>query len=1071
MSDRYIRRFALPERLYAASAPVVLAAGVLLEDTRLPRLVAQLKWKSIDQRPLAALTVAVHCSGDDGETVFTYTDLWITRGQTFGVYTAVVLPWGDARRMEVRALSADFTDGTRWTAPEGAVWAPLPAFDALAGAVEDPELLALSAALPRNRYAFWSGQGLWYCPCGGVNRREESACHRCGCLRSEAERLATPEGLRQVRRERTEEAERLAREEARRREEAQVRAEERKEAARQQLAGLKARFRRGEVPETPEPLPPQSDGEAAPEPQKIPASAAGKDAGAPDPQAEVAPASEVPVPASVPAKPGKRKKVLGIAAAVVLLAAAGIMFLPRLLGGASLPGISAAPEVHVTAPGDGETVLLTVEEDDDGVCIVTPELVQSQIPGAVYLNLDGVPDMGDDIDAYLINSFQMAILVSSLGEYGSEGEWGSFDADTASKRLQCLLLYDGNFHLCGHAVGAPKEAENGVWQMEVTLCDYDFTELYEQQRSSFEAQRAETFSNYIAPEDIEDSGAAYFLRGYNTGRGPTLLPGDSQAYHLWAQYTSPYVTEHSRELDQLRNSLPREDRWMAYLLLDRDHQLLGYTMMDATGAGGQVADDDITPLGTVDLYLEEDSRGQVALNEEKIREIIPETAFFNFEHEAPDLGGDVDAYLTDSFHMAWLVASQGREWGGLSGASWNFSQQPDSLCVLFAFSDFTRLCGYFIGVPEDLGGGQWRMELTLCDYDFSALYQEQSVGYTAASQMPEVPESQLDTCGAVWYIRPVSQVYTGDDFGERVVLQSLWSRATSPNIRQFLRPMEFMASLTRNASPEEPRYFLLVDANMQYLGYVRITDGERVANMTFDPPPADGSHAANTGTVSLDLTADGEYCPVTLEQVQALVPQARGMEFRGVPDLGSLEEHLNVSDQMAFLIASDGAYGVGQTSGRFSVQGGRAPFRALLLYSDDTTLCGYFIGQPSHVGGDTWRMDIVLCDYDFSGLYEQQKREFEQASMPRYISQDQAAKSGAVWCIDGFYLSDNDSFSQRVQQFVLWSREQSVGKERFCKSVDDLEQLLPRSDGKTVYAYVLLLDKDYRSIGYTILTA
>ena len=116
MTDRYIRRFALPERLYTASAPVVLAAGVLLEDTRLPRLVAQLKWKSIDPRPLAALTVAVHCPGEDGETVFTYTNLCITQGQTFGVYTAVVLPWGDARRMEARVLAADFTNGTRWDA-------------------------------------------------------------------------------------------------------------------------------------------------------------------------------------------------------------------------------------------------------------------------------------------------------------------------------------------------------------------------------------------------------------------------------------------------------------------------------------------------------------------------------------------------------------------------------------------------------------------------------------------------------------------------------------------------------------------------------------------------------------------------------------------------------------------------------------------------------------------------------------------------------------------------------------------------------------------------------------------
>ena len=90
--------------------------------------------------------------------------------------------------------------------------------------------------------------------------------------------------------------------------------------------------------------------------------------------------------------------------------------------------------------------------------------------------------------------------------------------------------------------------------------------------------------------------------------------------------------------------------------------------------------------------------------------------------------------------------------------------------------------------------------------------------------------------------------------------------------------------------------------------------------------------------MSLDLTADGECCDLTLEQVQALVPQAQSMEFRGVPDLGSLEEHLKVSDQMTWLVASDGARSMNQTSGRFSVQRGRTPFRALLLYSDDTTL-------------------------------------------------------------------------------------------------------------------------------------
>ncbi len=846
MSDRYIRRFALPERLYTASAPVVLAAGVLLEDTRTPRLVAQLKWKSIAPGTLTALTVAVKCPEDTGETVFTYSDLHITRGQTFGVYTAVVLPWGPQRSMEVRALSAVFSDGSGWTAPEDAQWAPLSAFTPLAQAVAEPELLALSVLLPRNRYAFRRDRGLWYCPCGGVNQEAEAVCHRCGCAREEAERLATAEGLRQVLREREEEEARLAREEARRREEAQAQAEARKEAARQKLSGLKARFRHGSAPaevpgeETPEPLASRETGEIVPEPLKAPVSepreasapAQGTDADALTPAPEEAPEPRektAPAPAAKPRR--KKKKALGIAAAVVLLAAAGFLLLPRLLGGA---GISPARDLHVTAPGDGETVVFTVEEDEEGVCIVTPELVRDQIPGVEYMNLDGVPDMGDDIDSYLINSFQMAMLVSSRGQYGSEGEWGSFDADTASKRLQCLLLYDSKFHLMGHAVGAPEAAGDGQWQLEVTLCDYDFTALYEQQLSDFEAQWEETFANYIAPEDIEDSGAEFFLTGYNTGRGPTLLPGDAQTYHLWAQYTSPYVEQHCREMDRLQDRLPRDDRWRCFLFLDEDYQLLGYTMLDSTGGGGQAVNTELTSLGTVELIVEENSDGNCEFTEEKLRQIVPEMEFFNFEGFAPDLSGDVQAYVKDSLHMAWLVASWGRERGGHSSAIWNLAQ--DHIFTLLLYSDFTTLCGYFVGAPEDLGGGRWRMEITLCDYDFTALYEEQSQGYNAVSQLPEISQNDLASCGAAYYIEPVSQLSGSDDFTNRVRLQSLWSRGTSPYVSRFCRPITDLPNAARRATAERPYDYLLLDGSMQYMGYVTVTDGDRVAAMDFTFP-------------------------------------------------------------------------------------------------------------------------------------------------------------------------------------------------------------------------------------------
>lgn len=222
----------------------------------------------------------------------------------------------------------------------------------------------------------------------------------------------------------------------------------------------------------------------------------------------------------------------------------------------------------------------SVQEDEDGVCRVTQELVQKSFPSVAYINLDGVPNMGNDIDDYLINSFQMSMLVTSHGEIGSEGEWGSFNANDDPNSPLCLLLFDENTHLMGHAVGVPKKAGRRMYGSWKSRCaTMTFTRSIEEQLAAFTAQREETFAHYIAPEDIADSGAKYFLTGYNTGRGPTLLPGDSQAYHLWAQYTSGYVKQHCREMDRLMNRLPRDDRWRCFLFLDEDYQLLGYTMM------------------------------------------------------------------------------------------------------------------------------------------------------------------------------------------------------------------------------------------------------------------------------------------------------------------------------------------------------------------------------------------------------------------------------------------------------------------------------------------------------------
>ena len=97
------------------------------------------------------------------------------------------------------------------------------------------------------------------------------------------------------------------------------------------------------------------------------------------------------------------------------------------------------------------------------------------------------------------------------------------------------------------------------------------------------------------------------------------------------------------------------------------------------------------------------------------------------------------------------------------------------------------------------------------------------------------------------------------------------------------------------------------------------------------------------------------------------MPQTTAMEFRGMPNPGSMEEYLKVSDQMAGMAASGGQWTLRQTSGRFSVWGGQAP--------------------------------------------------------PVYLPPEQIEEDDVVRCINNsYYLSDHDAFSQTAGLYGLWSQ-------------------------------------------------
>lgn len=185
MAERYEKVFSQADNLYCTGAPLVLEKGALLKDGLTQNIVAQLKFKSIQDKVIKAVTVKIvpyDTMGQpiQGETQYQYLDLFVKRDESFGEQVPIIVVNSQTRSYQIIVSQVVFVNNTIWTGNE--VWTPLAQVPICNEVLQNRELC--------KQYAieFGSKKGqmhsiqrdLFICACGTINRLDEDKCYQCG---------------------------------------------------------------------------------------------------------------------------------------------------------------------------------------------------------------------------------------------------------------------------------------------------------------------------------------------------------------------------------------------------------------------------------------------------------------------------------------------------------------------------------------------------------------------------------------------------------------------------------------------------------------------------------------------------------------------------------------------------------------------------------------------------------------------------------------------------------------------------------------------------------------------------
>ena len=175
--------FSLPNDLYAAGSPVILASNSLLKDRQTDAMSVRVALQNIGPKPIIAAQICIRPMDAAGRVLGKdipchYLDLNVKTGERFGGNKEFSLPDSTTREISVEVAEVIFSDKTVWQSEEEP-WEPLPAPEPLTRRLGDPELVKQYRIRFGNASEIWprAHKDLWLCTCGTWNR--EDRCYRC----------------------------------------------------------------------------------------------------------------------------------------------------------------------------------------------------------------------------------------------------------------------------------------------------------------------------------------------------------------------------------------------------------------------------------------------------------------------------------------------------------------------------------------------------------------------------------------------------------------------------------------------------------------------------------------------------------------------------------------------------------------------------------------------------------------------------------------------------------------------------------------------------------------------------